>query len=196
MQNPPPPPPPPSGNEPPPPPPPPSGGGYAPPPPPPPGGGYAPPPPPQMGYSGQPMAPYAPTGNYGGFWIRLIAYIIDGIILGVVGVIIDAVLGVNPSSSSTSGNAGLASLLQLVIGIAYFSGLWTYWGATLGQRVFKLRVVDANTMQPIGFGKAILRYVGLVISILVCFVGVIWVAFDQRKQGWMDKIAGTVVLQG
>ena len=63
-------------------------------------------------------------------------------------------------------------------------------------RVFKLRVVDANTGQPIGLGKALLRWVGLIVSFLVCFVGVIWVAFDGRKQGWMDKIAGTLVVQG
>jgi uncharacterized RDD family membrane protein YckC len=51
-------------------------------------------------------------------------------------------------------------------------------------------------MQPITAGKAVLRYIGLFISFIVCFVGVIWVAFDARKQGWMDKIAGTLVLQG
>lgn len=148
-----------------------------------------------MGYGGPP-APYAPAGKYGGFWIRVVAYIIDGIILGVVSLIIDAILQVNPSATSSSGNSGVASLVQFLIGVAYFVSLWTYWGASLGQRLLKLRVVDANTMQPIGVGKAILRYIGLVISFLVCFIGVIWVAFDSRKQGWMDKIAGTVVLQG
>jgi uncharacterized RDD family membrane protein YckC len=66
----------------------------------------------------------------------------------------------------------------------------------LGQRIFKLRVVDANTGQPIGLGKAVVRWLGLLVSFVVCFVGVIWVAFDARKQGWMDKIAGTLVLQG
>ena len=191
MDNPPPPPPP--GNLPPPPPPP---GGYAPPPPPP--GGYIPPPPPTGGaYPVQPAAAYgyAPQARYGGFWIRVVAYIIDFIILGIVGGIIDAVLRVNPSDPNNGSNS-LGSLINLVIDIAYFAGLWTYMGATLGQRVFKLRVVDANTGQPIGPGKALLRWLGLLVSFLVCFVGVIWVAFDARKQGWMDKIAGTVVVQG
>jgi uncharacterized RDD family membrane protein YckC len=58
-----------------------------------------------------------------------------------------------------------------------------------------MRVVDANTGAPIGFGKAALRALGLYISFLVCFIGVIWVAFDARKQGWMDKIGGTVVVR-
>jgi uncharacterized RDD family membrane protein YckC len=68
-------------------------------------------------------------------------------------------------------------------------------GASLGQRLLGMRVVDATTGQPIGFGKAALRWLGLIISFFVCFIGVIWVAFDARKQGWMDKIAGTVVVR-
>jgi uncharacterized RDD family membrane protein YckC len=171
-------------------PPPPPPGNFPPPPPPPPPGGYAPPPPPSMGGY---MPSSAPAAAYGGFWIRVVAYIIDGIILSVAGGIIDAIFRVNPTASGASGGAGLVSLL---ISLAYFAGLWTYMGATLGQRIFKLRVVDANTGQPIGLGKAVVRWLGLLVSFVVCFVGVIWVAFDARKQGWMDKIAGTLVLQG
>jgi uncharacterized RDD family membrane protein YckC len=144
---------------------------------------------------GYPAPGYAPQAKYGGFWIRVVAYIIDFIILAVVGVIIQAIFRVNPNDPTSPGYTA-ASLVQLVIGIAYFAGLWTYWGATVGQRVLKLRVVDANTGQPIGLGKALLRWLGLLVSFLVCFIGVIWVAFDARKQGWMDKIAGTVVVQG
>ncbi len=171
------------------PPPPPPSGGYPPPPPPPPGG-YAPPP--QMPGGAYPPQAYAPQVRYGGFWIRVVAYIIDGILLSVVGWIIDLVLGVNPADPST----GPYALIQLVIGIAYFVGLWTYQGASLGQRIFKLRVVDVNTGQPISIGKGLLRYLGLVVSTLACFIGLIWVAFDARKQGWADKIAGTLVIQG
>lgn len=158
--------------------------------PPPPGGM---PPPPTGGYS--PTAGSAPGANYGGFWIRVVAYIIDAIILGVVAAIISTILGVK-ASNPTGGAYALANVINLVISAAYFAGLWTYMGATLGQRVFKLRVVDANTGQQLTIGKALLRWVGLLVSFLVCFVGVIWVAFDARKQGWADKIAGTLVLQG
>lgn len=152
-----------------------------------------PPPPPMGGY--QPAPGYAPAANYGGFWIRVVAYVIDAIILIVVGGIIDAIFRVNPSQAG-QGAYNAASALNLVIGIAYFSYMWSQQGATLGQRIFRLRVVDANTGQRITIGKALLRWVGLFVSFLVCFVGVIWVAFDSRKQGWADKIAGTLVLQG
>jgi uncharacterized RDD family membrane protein YckC len=147
------------------------------------GGGYA------------PMQGYAPAATYAGFWIRVVAYIIDGILLAVVGRLIDFALSVNPADTS-SGPYVLSSFLQLIIDIGYFTYMWSYQGATLGQRIFKLRVVDANTGQRISVGKALLRWLGILISTLACFIGLIWVAFDSRKQGWMDKIAGTYVLQG
>ncbi len=164
----------------------------SPPPPPPPPGGMAPPPPP-MGYV--PAQGYAPAANYGGFWIRVVAYIIDGVIIGVVAGIIYAILHINLTDPQNPGY-GAGSGVYLVLSFAYFVGMWTYQGATLGQRIFKLKVVDANTGQPIAFGKAAVRWIGLLVSFLVCYVGVIWVAFDARKQGWMDKIAGTLVVQG
>jgi uncharacterized RDD family membrane protein YckC len=115
-------------------------------------------------------------------------------VLSVLG-IIDAIFHINltdPQNPNYTGGSGV----NLVLSFAYFVGLWSTQGASLGQRIFKMKVVDANTGQPISFGKAALRWVGLLVSFLVCFIGVIWVAFDARKQGWMDKIAGTLVVQG
>jgi uncharacterized RDD family membrane protein YckC len=174
-------------NPPPPPPPAPPPGGYAPPP------QMPPPPPTQYGGGYAPQA-YAPAQRYGGFWIRVVAYIIDGILIGIVGAIIDIIFHANPNDPQSAGYT-TANAINFLLGAAYFIVLWTVWGASIGQRLLKLRIVDANTNAPIGVGKAILRYIGLVVSFLVCLIGVIWVAFDARKQGWMDKIAGTVVLQ-
>ena len=161
--------------------------------PPPPPPGYAPPP--QMpGY--QPMAVASP-GSYGGFWIRVVAYIIDAIILGIIGGILSVPLGVNYSdvNSLNSAAARTSNGIDLVLSLVYFVGLWTYMGGSIGQRILGMRVVDATTGQPIGLGKAVIRWLGVLLSFFVCFIGVIWVAFDGRKQGWMDKIAGTVVVR-
>jgi uncharacterized RDD family membrane protein YckC len=156
----------------------------------------SPPPPPQPPMGGYMPAPgYAPSARYGGFWIRVVAYIIDAVIIGIVAGIIDAILHINLTDPQNP-NYGSGSGVNLVLSFAYFVGMWSTQGATLGQRIFKLKVVDANTSQPISFGKSALRWVGLLVSFLVCFVGIIWVAFDARKQGWMDKIAGTLVVQG
>src|SRR5262245_50233881 len=154
-----------------------------------------PPPPPPAPYGGYAPQAYAPAQSYGGFWIRVVAYVIDGILVGVVGAIVDVIFRVNPNDPQSAGYTAATSL-NILIGAAYFIGFWSAWAATPGQRLLKLRIVDANTGQPITVAKAVLRYIGLIVSFLVCFIGVIWVAFDSRKQGWMDKIAGTVVLQG
>jgi len=150
--------------------------------------------------------PPPPAARYGGFWIRAVAYIIDTIFLGIVNVVIEAIFQargtaaigaaiLNPQSSQ-SPVYGAVVVVESVVTIAYFVGLWSYTGATLGQRMFRLRVIDANTGGPISLGKALLRWVGIFISSIACFIGLIWVAFDSRKQGWADKIAGTLVLRG
>jgi uncharacterized RDD family membrane protein YckC len=184
------------------------------PPPPPPAGGYPPlpPPPPQMA-GGYPPA-YAPTpyvgqASYGGFWIRFLAIFLDGLIISIpliiVGVILGAVTGLAIGlSGNTNGQAVSTATVPLVafiriIAFALTLGYFVYFwgtGSTPAMRLFRLRVVDANTGAPIGYGRAALRYLGYLISVFVCYIGLIWAAFDGRKQGWHDKIANTVVLQG
>ncbi len=172
------------------------------------------PPPPPMGggYPAQPAAPgygYAPQARYGGFWIRFVAVFIDGIIVSIptfiLGLIVGVIYGVANSASGNSGNQAantaftgvqlLIDLLAFVISVSYFVYFWGR-GSTLGMRLFHLRVADATTGLPIGYGRAGLRYLGYILSVIVCYIGLIWAAFDSRKQGWHDKIASTVVLQG
>jgi uncharacterized RDD family membrane protein YckC len=69
-------------------------------------------------------------------------------------------------------------------------------GQTPGMRLFGLQVLDSTTATPIGFGRAALRLLGYVASTLACYIGLIWAAFDPRKQGWHDKLANTVVVYG
>jgi len=189
---------------------------FPPPPPPPPGPGSLPPPPPPA-YSVAPawqnpaiVAPppnYAAVMNvvYAGFWLRFAAILIDSAILFVANLVIGFVLGffigllivasgstLNESSTNTLNL--LSDFVALVLGAGYFSFYWA-GGQTWGMRWLRLRVVDAQTGQPIGVGRAFMRYLGYLLSALVCFVGLIWAAFDPRKQGWHDKIANSVVVQ-
>jgi uncharacterized RDD family membrane protein YckC len=137
-----------------------------------------------------------------------VAAFIDGIIVSIpvfiLAVIIGIIAGVSSASAgntsqsvnaASAGTTGLIYLISFVITVGYFVYFWGR-GQTLAMRLFHLRVADANTGQPIGYGRAALRYVGYVVSALVCYIGLIWAAFDSRKQGWHDKIASTVVLQG
>lgn len=139
------------------------------------------------------MAAAAPaaavTGAKAGFWIRVVAFIIDSILIAVVNAIIAAIL-----SSSTTGRSGIQTLL----GIIYFTYFWSSsspWpGQTVGDKLLNLRVIRTDGSD-LTLVQAFIRYVGLFISFIVIFIGVIWVAFDPNKQGWHDKIAGTYVIK-
>ena len=67
--------------------------------------------------------------------------------------------------------------------------------ATPGKIAIGARIVDARTGEPAGTGQLIGRYLGYFVSTLFLGLGLLWVAFDARKQGWHDKLAGTVVIR-
>jgi uncharacterized RDD family membrane protein YckC len=133
---------------------------------------------------------------YAGFWIRFIAYFIDSLIIGIpIAVLFIAFLG-TPAASDPAQLQSISSVFNLVylaVSFGYFVFFWSQ-GSTPGMRLFRIRVADQSTFETIGAGKAALRYVGWVISSFCCAIGFIWAAFDGRKQGWHDKIGGTVVV--
>jgi uncharacterized RDD family membrane protein YckC len=165
----------------------------------------------------QPMAPYQPaytgTQTYAGFWIRLVARLLDILIVGIpliviFGVIALAAGGLAASTSNSDQNTQNAAaaafsgifilfyLVAIVVSIGYWVYFWGTSGSTFGMRVLRLRVVDANTGGPIGIPRALVRWLMTIVNSWACYIGWIWVAFDPRKQGWHDKVANSVVLQG
>jgi uncharacterized RDD family membrane protein YckC len=133
-------------------------------------------------------APIATGMAYVGFWRRTGAFIIDAILLSIVGQALASVL--------FAGDQTQASGLTILIDLAYFAVMWssTGGGQTVGMRALGIKVVGTDGAQ-IDVVKGIMRYIGLFISCIALFIGVIWVAFDPRKQGWHDKIAGTFVVK-
>lgn len=136
------------------------------------------------------------SGRYAGFWARLFASVLDSILqLAIVTPIALWLYGVealvNPELDT--GNFELISNLAVIAAILLF---WHYRSATPGKMMMGLRIVDADTHGPVPFGRLVLRLLGYIVSMLPLFLGFIWVAFDKRKQGFHDKIARTVVLQG
>ena len=86
------------------------------------------------------------------------------------------------------------ALLQL-FPIVYFVGFWTWLGRTPGMMLFGLWVARETDGTKPGLGRSFLRYVGYWIVWITLFIGFIWVGLDGRKQGWHDKIAGTLVVR-
>ena len=76
----------------------------------------------------------------------------------------------------------------------YFTYFHGAGGQTPGKMIFGLKVVQ-STGEQMTFGIAFLRWVGYIISGTVFYLGFVWIAFDGRKRGWHDKIAGTVVIR-
>src|SRR5215213_8515987 len=123
-----------------------------------------------------------PSGPRASFGIRFVALLIDIVLLGVVGVVIRLILG----------NA-LGSAVNLLLGLAYYAYLeGSPSGQTVGKRAMSIRVIDFAGGGPIGPGRALLRYLGRILSSIPCLLGYFWMLWDKDKQTWHDKIATTV----
>jgi uncharacterized RDD family membrane protein YckC len=72
---------------------------------------------------------------------------------------------------------------------------WYYKQATPGKIVFESRIVDAKTGGKMSAGQIVGRYFAYIVSALPLGLGFFWIAFDAKKQGWHDKLAGTVVVR-
>jgi uncharacterized RDD family membrane protein YckC len=135
---------------------------------------------------------------YAGFWIRVVAWIIDGIAIGILTSALSPILGAGPMVGIDGSNVSVdysSNALGGLVGLAYFVGLWTWKGQTIGMMPFNLWVVSVDDGIRPDLVRSFLRYVGLIISFAVLLLGVIWVAFDARKQGWHDKVAQTLVIR-
>ena len=86
-------------------------------------------------------------------------------------------------------------LSLFVIQLLYFGLFWSRRGATPGQQALGIQVRNERDGSRVSLKRALLRYFGYFVSIWILYIGFIWVAFDSRKQGWHDKIAGTVVVR-
>lgn len=139
--------------------------------------------------------------NYAGFWIRVMATLIDSILFLIVTMpFIVAIYGWSfyiaeapaPFYYLFYGPADvIISEIFPAIASIWF---WSAYQATPGKMLFGIRIVDANTGKAPVFSRYIVRYLGYIVSIIPLCLGLIWVAFDTRKQGWHDHMAGTVVI--
>ncbi len=154
--------------------------------------------PPQPAY-GQAASSRKQT-EYGGFWIRLVAYIIDGFILGIPMAIINTVaMAIIIRNVSSMGMYTAASIFLILIftalSLAYILIGWSKFGTTIGKRIFRLYVVDDRTGRAPTMGKAFLRLVGYMINGFTFYIGFLMIAFTADKRGLHDMIAKTHVVK-
>jgi uncharacterized RDD family membrane protein YckC len=134
--------------------------------------------------------------EYVGFWPRVGAALIDTLLVMVVcAPIVTSIYGWDYWSSDRfiQGPADfVVNWLLPAIAVVLF---WVYRQATPGKIAISASIVDARTGGSPSTGQLIVRYLGYYVSILPLMAGIVWVAFDARKQGWHDKLAGTVVVR-
>lgn len=139
----------------------------------------------------------SPTGGYeyAGFWVRVVASLVDTVLLVVViGIPLTLIYG----GQWTSGNAVTGfwgAFFNYVVPIVVTVWFWVKYLGTPGKMLLRLRVIDANTGKAVSTAKGVGRYLGYYVSALPLMLGFIWVAFDKKKQGFHDKLAGTYVIR-
>mgnify|MGYP006160097823 CR=1 FL=1 len=134
--------------------------------------------------------------QYAGFWIRVVASIIDTtflliLLLAMVFALYSA--GLISDNPEDLGVVGI--FLNYVIPVVLVLIFWHYKSATPGKIITHMSIVDAETGGKPSFGQFIIRYISYYLSAIPLLLGFIWVGFDKRKQGWHDKIAKTVVIK-
>ena len=156
--------------------------------------------------------------EYVGFWPRVGAVIIDTIVVLLLTapliswiygadeqLDLNELLAMDPESQPTylrglltamiTPKGPLDVLISWVLPAIAIVVLWLTRSATPGKMAIGARIVDATTGNAISIRQGIVRYLGYYVSSFPLCLGLVWVAFDPRKQGWHDKLAGTVVVR-
>ncbi|MFO7955059.1 RDD family protein [Thioalkalivibrio sp.] len=139
-------------------------------------------------------------GAYGGFWVRVGAYLLDALIIGVPQVLAQIVISPETMVPRDPGDPMPATevtwiLVNVVVGWLYWAGMHSsQYQATLGKRVLGLRVVDYDG-ERISFMRATGRHFATILSGMILMIGYIMVAFTRRRQALHDLIAQTLVVR-
>ena len=148
-----------------------------------------PPPPPSFG--GQVFGEQAGYFELSGWWRRVGAVLLDGLIVGVPTQILVAV----GTASDSAGFLAFAYLVAIVGGALYSILLVGRSGQTVGKMVLGIRIVRDGSNAPIGYGLATGRYFATILSALPCYLGFLWPLWDDKNQTFHDKICSTVVVK-
>jgi len=148
----------------------------------------------------------AGTGKVGGetvtvigFGRRLISNLVDAVFVFLFTFIITFIIGFIALLSNIFRPDDSAPFSELVIlsgllaSIIYFVGFWVSSGQTMGKFITGIKVAKIDGAK-LSWGAAILRYIGYLIGAAALSIGFLWLAFDNKRQGWHDKMAGTLVV--
>jgi uncharacterized RDD family membrane protein YckC len=166
-----------------------------------------------MSPSSEKRAESSLIGHYAGFSSRLIAFLIDTIIIAIVFLFVSwfivtswNMIHLEPVVRQLEEKNLILktlvtlitsplfySLVSLLFVVTYYVFFWTIAGQTPGKGVMGLKILPRKGGK-LKLGRAILRYLGYYVSIIPFGLGVLWIMVDDRRLAWHDKIAGTCVV--
>jgi uncharacterized RDD family membrane protein YckC len=134
--------------------------------------------------------------EYVGFWSRILASLIDSILLAFVTIpLLLVVYGRDYFAVDVSRSGGLEFVIAWVLPALATIWFWSSRHATPGKMAISAVIIDERTGQPPTLTQHLGRYFAYFLSALPLGLGFLWIAIDVRKQGWHDKLAGTLVVR-
>jgi uncharacterized RDD family membrane protein YckC len=145
-----------------------------------------------------PPPPPVPPARYAGLVTRALAFAADVAVVNVVGWFVALVVTLCVSFIGVPDEVAnvliaVGSIVALCWSVGYFAFFWSTTGQTPGNRLLGIRVIDARTLAPPRPGRAVRRFFCLILAALPFCIGFLWILVDDRRRGWHDKLARTVV---
>ena len=142
---------------------------------------------------------------------RLVAAVLDFIVILIIFAILSVANVIDPAAADAEEFDAVGSVIQAVIVLVYYVGLTTLLGQTLGKMAMGIKVVNADgekpSAGPVLIRETIVRVLGTILSVvlgpaiggpigvLVFIIAIVWILFDDRRQGLHDKAAKTFVVK-
>ena len=138
-------------------------------------------------------------GNPGGFWARLTAYIIDDLLLAIVGLLLTTMftgMELEEALKQLIGESEgwTATAITVGLGAAYYTFAIGQWGQTVGKAVLGLKVTRADGSR-LSYWRSFARYWAYLVSLVPLGLGFISIGLSPHKRGWHDFICGTRVVE-
>jgi uncharacterized RDD family membrane protein YckC len=142
-------------------------------------------------------------GQYAGFVTRLVAFVIDLVVVAVLILMSNGAIGLvtallksmyllRPGTLTETVVAVVAATLGVALFVAYYIGFWLAAGQTPGKRIMGVRIVRRDGRRVV-LGNVVLRFIGYWLSSIL-FLGFLWILVDNQRQAWHDSLAGTIVI--
>ena len=140
----------------------------------------------------------APPIRYVGFWARAFAFLIDNVAGAVLTTpFLGAFLTIDIDRLADPvylNELQIKIYLALVLMAVLIIALWKYFAATPGKLLIKAYIVNASDLHTASNIQLLIRALGYIPSFFIFGLGFVWIGLDQRKQGWHDKMARTLVV--